>query len=134
MATQYTIELVGDVTTGIYTYDNQNFFPIDGQLFGNETNPHNYHFTYEIHTRFAYNPGDVFRFTGDDDLWVFINGRLGIDLGGVHAPESAEINLDAQATTLGIEPGKSYDLDFFFAERHTTQSTFRIDTTLIFRP
>ena len=31
--------------TGEYQYDNSSFFPIDGQLFGNEGNSHNFHFT-----------------------------------------------------------------------------------------
>jgi fibro-slime domain-containing protein len=42
------------------------------------------------------------------------------------------VNLDARATELGIEKGKVYPLDFFFAERHTSESNFRIDTTLNF--
>ncbi len=128
-STPYTITLVRDAD-GVYTYDNPAFFPIDGQLFGNQGRTHNYHFTYELHTEFTYKGGEVFTFTGDDDLWVFINGRLAIDLGGVHGPMSETADLDAQATDLGIAPGNSYTLDFFFAERHTTESNFRIDTTI----
>jgi fibro-slime domain-containing protein len=116
--------------SGMYTYANDAFFPIDGQLLGNEGREHNYHFTYELHTRFKYNGGEIFTFTGDDDLWVFVNGRLAIDLGGVHAPLSGEVDFDAQADDLGITPGNYYTLDFFFAERHTVESNFRIDTTI----
>lgn len=114
----------------VFSYDNQEFFPIDDQLFGNEGREHNFHFTYEINTSFLYVGGEVFKFTGDDDLFVFINDRLAIDLGGVHGAQSAEVDLDAMAGTLQIETGKTYALDFFFAERHTSQSTFRIDTTI----
>ena len=114
----------------MYTYDNSAFFPIDGQGFGDEGNPHNYHFTYEIHAQFTYEGGEVFTFTGDDDLFTFINGKLAIDLGGVHGPQNQTIDLDQQATSLGIAVGETYPLDFFFAERHTTQSDFRIDTSI----
>lgn len=116
---------------GVFTYDNGDFFPIDDQLFGNEGNPHNYHFTYEIHAEFTYQGGEVFTFTGDDDLFTFINGKLAIDLGGIHGPMTATIDLDAQASYLGIVVGETYPLDFFFAERHTTMSNFRIDTSIV---
>lgn len=113
-----------------WTYSSNAFFPIDGELFGNEGNAHNYHFTYELATKFRYEGGEVFTFTGDDDLFVFINGKLGIDLGGVHGAMSGTINLDASASELGISVGNVYALDFFFAERHTSESNFRIDTSI----
>lgn len=115
---------------GVYTYDNGDFFPIDGQGLGNEGRPHNFHFTYEIHASFTYEGGEVFTFTGDDDLFTFVNGRLAIDLGGVHGAENQTIDMDAQADALGISVGGTYALDFFFAERHTTESNFRIDTSI----
>jgi fibro-slime domain-containing protein len=117
---------------GIYRYDSSAFFPIDDQLSGNEGNPHNYHFTYEIRAQFRYLGGEIFSFKGDDDLFVFINKRLAIDLGGVHGVMSATVDLDQRAKALGIEKGKTYTLDFFFAERHTVESHFRIDTSIQF--
>ena len=77
---------------------------------------------------FVYDPhaNQVFRFEGDDDVWVFINGELVIDLGGVHPSKEQFIDLDR----LDLEAGETYRLDFFFAERHRTQSNFRIVTTL----
>lgn len=50
LSTQFSIELLDEDGDGIYTYDNPNFFPIDNQLFGNEGNNRNFHFTYEIQT------------------------------------------------------------------------------------
>lgn len=118
--------------TGTLVYDNQAFFPLDGQGFGNEGRNHNFHFTYELHMEFRYSGGEVFRFRGDDDVFVFVNNKLAIDLGGVHRAEEANLVLDDQAAALGIAPGNIYPIDFFQAERHTTQSSFRIETSLTF--
>lgn len=59
-----------------------------------------------------------------------MNGHLGIDLGGVHVPLTRTIDMDAVAADLGLEIGETYPLDFFFAERHTTLSNFRIETSI----
>ena len=110
-----------------YKYSNSSFFPIDGELFGNDGNPnHNYHFTMELHHSFTYQGGEVFNFSGDDDLWLFIDDQLVIDLGGVHSASFASVELD----TLGLEEGNNYDFDLFFAERHTTASNFIAETTI----
>lgn len=112
------------------SYSDGTFFPIDGQLFGNEGNAHNFHFTFEVKSQFRYLGGELFTFTGDDDLWVFINRRLAIDLGGVHGTTSQTVSLDAKATELGIVVGQVYSFHLFFAERHTSGSSFRLETSI----
>jgi fibro-slime domain-containing protein len=127
LSTPLSITLDDTGSPGIFKYTNFSFFPIDGMLFGNEGFGHNFHFTFELHTQFTYQAGQVFDFTGDDDVWVFINNALVIDLGGVHGPSSASVNLD----TLGLTAGNTYPFDFFFAERHTSGSDLVISTSIV---
>ena len=100
---------------------------------------HNYYFTYELETEFTYtNPDErdhdlTFKFTGDDDVWVFINGKLVCDLGGVHAQATDSVNVDDMAAQLGLQVNQNYPLKLFFAERYTSESNFRIETTLTLR-
>ncbi|MES1172144.1 MAG: fibro-slime domain-containing protein [Bacteroidota bacterium] len=125
------IPLAADpANAGTFIYDNSDFFPLDNMGFGNEGRNHNFHFTTEMHFDFPYRGGEVFTFKGDDDVWLFVNGRLAIDLGGVHGVMTGSVNLDQAAATLGITPGGTYRMDIFHAERHTTRSNFRIETTL----
>lgn len=119
------------VGTGVFQYTNANYFPIDNALLGNQGRNRNFGFTTEIHTLFTYRAGQSFVFSNaDDDVWMFINNQRVIDLGGVHAAQSASVNLDTLATTLGIVDGQTYTLDIFQAERHTTQSNFSFSTTI----
>eukprot|EP00727_Mastigamoeba_balamuthi_P003888 m51a1_g13497 hypothetical protein (376) ;mRNA; f:938-2251 len=109
-----------------YKYDSSYFFPIDHMGYGNNYLGHNFGFTMMISTLFTYRGGETFYFRGDDDVFVFINRQRVIDLGGVHPAEEASVSLDG----LGLMLNATYPLNLFFAERHTTESSFKMTTTL----
>jgi fibro-slime domain-containing protein len=120
-----------ETSPGVFVFDDPEFFPLDGMGWpGEETLGHNFHFTTEIHAGFTYRGGEVFTFRGDDDVFLFINSRLALDLGGVHGPETGMVDFDARAAELGITPGGTYRFDIFHAERHTSQSNFRLETSI----
>jgi fibro-slime domain-containing protein len=144
------IRFVRDTATGVYEYADDTFFPLDqgetyrtlgangpfGNLLPAPNNNHDFGFTMEFHARFTYFKGrnQVFKFRGDDDVWVFVNGKKAIELGGIHPSQDAAFNLDSIAATHGLKDSLVYPLDFFFAERHTGTSMLRISTTLELEP
>lgn len=105
------------------------FFPIDGQLYGNEGG-HNYQFTAEVHAWFQYETGATFLYGSDDDGWCYINNRLAIDLAGCHGPTSRTVTLSSLAASHGLIVGESYRLDCFMAERGQGVSGFYFQTPL----
>lgn len=128
---------------GMYAFESSNFFPLDNKGFGQESTinwdgtiakPHNYSFTMKLEREFVYQKGLTFSFSGDDDVWVFINGKLALDLGGCHPEQSGSFNLDSKASDLGLTEGETYLLSFFFAERQADGSNCKITSNIISAP
>ncbi|MGL1937388.1 MAG: fibro-slime domain-containing protein [Fibrobacterales bacterium] len=109
----------------VYEYDNTAFFPLGSA---------NYGFAGHMHREFLYieegAENQNFAFTGDDDVFVFLNGNLVIDLGGIHTPSSDSFNLKEEADRLGISNGEMITFDFFIAERMPIGSVAKITVNI----
>ncbi|MCL2207436.1 MAG: fibro-slime domain-containing protein [Fibromonadales bacterium] len=92
----------------------------------------NFFFCFESHGEFTYEKGQEFFFSGDDDVWVFINNRLALDLGGVHSAVPGYIKLDTISVPEALVEGNKYNFDMFFCERNQNQSNVRMTTNMYF--
>lgn len=93
---------------------------------------HNQHFCFESHATFTYRKGQSFSVVGDDDIWVFVAGKLAVDNGGAHlaAPGYVDLSLITDKKGKKLVEGKDYDFDLFFCDRRTTMSNMTIATNI----
>ena len=94
----YTLNGVRNKDNGWVTGAGNNFYPLDSVLPSYEESErgHNYYFgmRYDVTFKIGDYVGPLnYKFTGDDDLWVVLDGKkIVIDLGGIHS--AAEKNVD----------------------------------------
>jgi fibro-slime domain-containing protein len=133
--------------SGVYdrasgTWTTPSFFPLDDRGWATppdgpeipflgtsdqDNTTHNFSFTSDVRYWFEYQGGENLSFTGDDDVWVFVNGKLAVDLGGVHTAQSGSVTLDdTAAADYNLETGKIYEIVVFQAERRVYRSGYKL--------
>jgi len=162
LETDGNLEVVGELildATGdnVYQFASNAFFPLDDPMlapfawpaeptYGESTfvpnvggAARNFGFSTEVHYFFVYQGDEVLSFSGDDDLWVFVDGFLCLDVGGLH-PSQSDIMSFADPTAANsskqdgivadckarLTAGKVYEVAIFHAERHTNASNFSL--------
>jgi len=83
----------------------------------------NFYFTTEVRYLFRYQGGQTLSFYGDDDVWVFVNGQLALDLGAPHERLEGSVAINA---TFGLAEGNTYEIAVFHADRHPRESNYQL--------
>ena len=133
----------GTISESSNGQDTTGFYPIDGlgyeqsgllsktSAINNGNN--NGSFTLRGESQFVYEHDKelYFTFTGDDDVYMYINGKLALDLGGAHGRNTKTVNLnDLNAKEYGLVEGQVATFTFFYMERCSDASTFGIETNM----
>ncbi len=114
--------------SGALKFSTNDFRPIDGKLLDQGAYGANHNFTMEMDGGFYYTPcsGQFFEFSGDGDAFVYVDGKLVLEMVGNNMGVTQYVDMDR----LGLEPGEEHKLQFFYAQRSCGASRFSVRTNV----
>lgn len=133
--------LLGKTSPEYYQYDGSGYgSKIATNDFNSETKGHNWYFgmVYEVEFTIGDYTGPMeYYFRGDDDFWLFVDGHLIVDIGGIHQAASQSVDLRAKMEELAeqglidlSDSDRSHKLKVFFMERGASGSCCYMQFTL----
>ena len=129
----YRLTKVIDQNGKQLTTAGNNFYPLDRVSSNEESEKsHNYFFgmRYDVTFKIGDYVGPLnYTFTGDDDLWVVLDGKhIVIDLGGIHQAATKTVNLKPYVE--GEDKEKEHTLTILYMERGAYESNCQMEFTL----
>ena len=130
----------------LWCYTSKSFLPlnINEGFGGDKGNNRNVNFTAIMTFYFVYTGNNYLICSSDDDMWVFINGKLAIDLGGLHDDMASKIELSSETKSqsvkekefiykyndkFGLIEGQRVEVKIFKAERAFGGSSFTVSSS-----
>lgn len=117
-----------------------NFFPIDNPTWDSDGKNGEYYFGMRYDVEFTL--GDYvgpleYTFTGDDDLWVLLDGEVVLDIGGIHDAITGSVDLwpelgfkDGARPTTAEEKNEVHRITVLYMERGAGESNCSMNFTL----
>lgn len=137
----YTLKTVKDTNGNVLTTEGSDFYPLDNSRklsYESSETAHNYFFgmRYDVPFKIGDYVGPMnYEFTGDDDLWVLLDGKLILDLGGIHSAADGTVDIwkklgKTAAQLTPEEKEQEHTLTVLYMERGAGESNCKMKFTL----